>query len=98
MIQQIIDYKNVLEQIEGMIAESPYKKGFIIDKVGIAAPTFYRKLKTLSFTPDEVLAIAKLLNPREAILMEMQQSENEIDKGEFIEHSELTKQLRKEFL
>ena len=46
MIQQILDYKNVLVQIEGMIAESPYKKGFIIDKVGIPAPTFYRKLKT----------------------------------------------------
>lgn len=98
MIQQILDYKNVLVQIEGMIAESPYKKGFIIDKVGIPAPTFYRKLKTLSFTPDEVLSIAKLLNPREAILMEIEASEKEIDNGDFIEHSKLTAELRKEFL
>ena len=98
MIQQILDYKNVLEEIEGMINASPYKKGYIIDKVGIPAPTFYRKLKTLSFTPDEVLSIAKLLNPREAILMEMKQSEIEIDNGNYIEHADLSNQLRKEFL
>lgn len=98
MIQQIIAYKNVMAEVAGLIENSPYKKGYIIEKVGIAPPTFYRKLKTNSFTPDELLAIAKLLNPREAILMEMQQSEQEIDEGNYIEQTQLTKQLRKEFV
>ena len=78
MIEYILNYKNVLESLQGLIDTSPYKKSYIIKSVGIAAPTFYRKLKTLSFTPDETLRIVRLLTPEEANLHDLKQS---IEKG-----------------
>lgn len=40
MIQEIINYKNVLNLLEELIEKSPYKKKYIINKVGISSPTF----------------------------------------------------------
>ena len=74
MIEKVIEYKNVLNNLSDLIDDSPFKKGFIIEKVGISAPTFYRKLKSLSFTPDETLSIIKLLSPEDANLYELKQS------------------------
>ncbi|WP_343696324.1 hypothetical protein [Flavobacterium sp.] len=71
MIQEVIAYKNIVENIEGLIDNSPYKKNYIIEKIGIPSPTFYRKLKTQSFTPDEVLSIAKILSPEENYMLEL---------------------------
>lgn len=65
MIQEIIAYKNIVENIESLIDKSTYKRNYIIEKVGISSPTFYRKLKSHSFTPDEMLSIAKILSPEE---------------------------------
>lgn len=98
MIQQIYEYKKILDQVEVLLDKSPFKKGYIVEKVGISAPTFYRKIKDKTFTPDELLKIAKLIKPEEAILYELQQSERDYEEGNVIEHNEFMKQLRKEFL
>lgn len=74
MIQKIIEYKNLLNELGTLIENSPYKKGYIIEKVGISAPTFYRKLKSQTFTPDETLEIARLLTPEEAYLYDLKES------------------------
>ena len=74
MIQQVIEYKNILSSLGELIDKSPYKKGYIIEKIGITAPTFYRKLKSLSFTPDEALSIIRLITPEEAYLHDLKES------------------------
>ncbi|TDP03986.1 hypothetical protein [Flavobacterium sp. 245] len=98
MIQEIIAYKNILESIEGLIEKSAYKKNYIIEKVGISSPTFYRKLKTQSFTPDEVLSIAKILSPEENFMLDLkadiEQGKLDLKNGDFITHEEMLAELK----
>ncbi len=61
MREKVIEYKKVLEKVNLLIKSSPYKKNYIIKKTGMSSPTFYRKLKNNSFTPDELLKIIKLI-------------------------------------
>lgn len=77
MITEILNYKNVLEELPEMLNKSRFKMKYIIEKTGITSPTFYRKLKTLSFTVDEALTIAKILNPEEAYKQELLDSLND---------------------
>ncbi|SHF98490.1 hypothetical protein [Flavobacterium defluvii] len=99
MIQEIIAYKNILENIEGLIDKSTYKRNYIIEKVGISSPTFYRKLKTHSFTPDEMLSIAKILSPEENYILELkadiEQGKLDIKNGDFITHEEMLAKLKR---
>ncbi|WP_343694031.1 hypothetical protein [Flavobacterium sp.] len=99
MIQEVIAYKNIVENIEGLIDNSPYKKNYIIEKIGIPSPTFYRKLKTQSFTPDEVLSIAKILSPEENYMLELkadiEQGKLDIKNGDFITHEEMLDKLKR---
>jgi len=74
MIQEIIEYKKVLHSLESLIDSSPLKKGYIIKKTGITAPTFYRKLKTSSFTPEEAMNIVRIISPEDAYLHDLKES------------------------
>ena len=65
LIQEILDFKRVGEELAERIAESPYKKEFIIQQTNNSPATFYRKLKNKSFSPDELLGLAKILVPEE---------------------------------
>jgi len=76
MIQEIITYKNILDSLADLINKSALKKSFIIEASGIPSPTFYRKLKSLSFTADETLKIVRILNPEESYLQELKESIN----------------------
>lgn len=99
MIQEIITYKNIVENIESLINKSPFKKSYIIEKAGIPTPTFYRKLKTQTFTPDEVLSIAKVLSPEENFRLELkaeiEQAKREYKEGNFITHEEMLLELKR---
>ena len=98
MIQEIITYKNIVNSIEDLMDKSPFKKTYIIEKAGIPSPTFYRKLKTQSFTPDEMLAIAKILSPEENFKMELlkgiEQGKRDFKEGNFITHEEMLIELK----
>lgn len=98
MIQQVVEYKNILSRLGELIDKSPYKKGFIIEKVGISAPTFYRKLKSLSFTPDETLNIIRLITPEDAYLYDLKQSikrgKEDYKKGNIHDRSEVVEEIR----
>ncbi|KAF2079311.1 hypothetical protein [Flavobacterium sharifuzzamanii] len=98
MIQEIIAYKNIVDNIESLIEKSAYKKNYIIEQVGISSPTFYRKLKTKSFTPDEVLSIAKLLSPKENFILDLkadiEQGKLDLKNGDFITHEEMLAELK----
>jgi hypothetical protein len=98
MIQEIITYRNIVNNIEDLMNKSPFKKGYIIEKVGIPSPTFYRKLKTQTFTPDEMLSIAKILSPEENFRLELkaeiEQGKLDLENGDFITHEEMLEELR----
>lgn len=99
MIQEIIAYRNIVNNIEDLMNKSPFKKGYIIEKVGIPSPTFYRKLKSRTFTPDEVLSIAKILSPEEhfrlELLADIEQAKHEYREGNFITHEEMLLELKR---
>jgi len=98
MIQEVIAYKNIVDNIENLMDKSPYKKNYIIEKVGIPSPTFYRKLKSRTFTADEVLSIAKILSPEEnfrlELIAEIEQGKLDLENGDFITHEEMLEELR----
>lgn len=98
MIQEIITYKNIVNNIEDLMNKSAFKKSYIIEKAGIPSPTFYRKLKTQTFTPDEMLSIAKILSPEENFRLELkaeiEQAKREYKEGNFITHEEMLLELK----
>lgn len=99
MIQEIIAYRNIVNNIEDLMNKSPFKKGYIIERVGIPSPTFYRKLKSRTFTPDEVLSIARILSPEEhfrlELLADIEQAKQEYREGNFITHEEMLLELKR---
>ncbi|CAM3577318.1 hypothetical protein [Flavobacterium chungbukense] len=98
MIQEIIAYKNIVENIESLIDKSTYKRNYIIEKVGISSPTFYRKLKSHSFTPDEMFSIAKILSPEENFKIQLKadiaQGKLDYINGDYITHEEMLAELK----
>lgn len=99
MIQEIIAYKNIVNNIEDLMSKSPFKKTYIIEKVGIPSPTFYRKLKSQTFTPDELLSIAKIISPEENFRLhlkaEIENAEREYSEGNFMTHEEMLLDLKR---
>jgi hypothetical protein len=100
MIQEIIAYQNLLGNIDELMNKSPYKKGYIIEQIGMPNPTFYRKLKSQSFTANEMLEIAKILSPEEYYLMELKESiqrgKDDFKNGRFTAHENIVNEIRKE--
>ncbi len=98
MIQEILEYKNILGSLSALIDKSPYKKGYIIEQTGITAPTFYRKLKSLSFTPDEALNIIRIITPKEAFLHDLKESikrgKEDYKKGRVHERNEVYEEIK----
>ncbi|GAA3762736.1 hypothetical protein [Flavobacterium ginsengiterrae] len=98
MIAEIITYKNIVNNLETLMNDSPYKKNYIIEKVGIPSPTFYRKLKTQTFTPDEMLSIAKIISPEENFMLELkadiEQGKRDFENGDYITHEEMLAELK----
>ncbi len=100
MIQEIITYKNLVGRIDELMNKSPFKKKYIIDKIGMPNPTFYRKLKTSTFTVDEILEIAKILSPEEYYLMELKESikrgKEDYKNRRFSNHEDAVNEIKKE--
>lgn len=98
MIQEIINYKNVLNLLEELIEKSPYKKNYIINKVGISSPTFYRKLRNNSFTPDEALRIVRLIDPKEGYMHDLEEglkrAKDDLKNGRTFTTKEVLEEIR----
>lgn len=102
MIKLVSEYSNYLKELLLLIKKSPFKTAYLIEKLEIPKPTFYRKLKDNSFTVLEVEELTKILFPKEGYLKEIKEtidrSRKEIEEGNYIEHSELMKEIKEEFL
>jgi len=98
MIEVVSNYVIFLRELKDYIAKSPYKTSFIYETLKMNKVSFYRKLRTQSFTPIEVLNISKILFPAEAILLELDKSNKDKEVGRIIAHSEAMSLLRKKHL
>lgn len=98
MLREIIEYRKVAIQLDELIDKSPFKKKYIIEQLGLSSPTYYRKLQTQTFTINEMLVIAKLLDPLEynkwELLEEIEQAKEDIKRGKTISHSEMVERIK----
>jgi hypothetical protein len=98
MIQEILTYQKIVNGIDELMNKSPFKKNYIIEQVGIPGPTFYRKLKSQSFTPQEMLSIAKILSPEEHFMMELkveiEQGKLDYKEGRIYKHEDVLQEMK----
>ena len=98
MINIVKEFKKYRNTLPERIQNSDYKTQYFTKLLGLKQPTYYRKLKDNSFTIEEIELLTKALYSKETLLMELESAEQDYENGNVIEHSELNKQLRKEFL
>jgi len=100
MIAEIEKYIEIQNNIDQILKDSPFKISYIIEKTGIKKPTFFKKMKEKRFTSEELLSIAKVMEPiyrnetHEEILESLKRSEEDFRMGRTISHQELMKQAR----
>ena len=97
MIRVVEHYMLYLDELKDIIASSPFKTKFIYETIGVNKPTFYRKLKEKTFTPEEVMRLTRLLYPKETLLSELKEAQQEYKAGKGIDHETAMDMLRKQF-
>ena len=100
MIAEIEKYIEIQNSIDLILKESPFKISYIIEKTGIKKPTFFKKMKEKRFTSEELLAIAKVMEPvyrnetKEEILESLKRSEEDFRTGRTFSHEDVMKAAR----
>jgi len=97
MIQVVNEYVTFISQIKDQIHESPYKTSYFYEALDMTKQTFYRKLRSQTFAPDEVLILSKILYPAEALRIELQNSSVDKDQGKIIDHEEAMSLIRQRY-
>lgn len=101
MVAEIENYINIQNNIDEILKNSPFKMSYIIEKTGIKKPTFFKKLKEKRFTSEELLMIAKIVEPvyrnetKEEILESLKRSEEDFKNGRFHTYEEVLERSRK---
>jgi hypothetical protein len=102
MIAEIERYIEIQNNIDIILKNSPVKLSFIIEKSGIKKPTFFKKLKEKRFTPEELLTIAKNVEPKvwrnetkEEILESIKRSEEDFKNGRVHSYEEVKERSKK---
>lgn len=97
----IVNYENLVNSLPQLIKESKYKTEHFINIIGVATATFYRKLKTNSFTIDEVKIISKELYPLEFYKAELEESlklsEKQIKTGKVLANEDVLRKIRQKY-
>lgn len=97
MIEIVENYENYINSLPELIGKSYYKAEFFIQKLGLKHATYYRKLKSNSFTHQEVKLITSLLFPEEILMQELQKSEEDIKAGRTIDFEDFRQKLRAKY-
>ncbi|HEY1194980.1 hypothetical protein [Flavobacterium sp.] len=97
MLEIVQNYENYINSIPELIGKSYYKAEFFMQKLGLKHATYYRKLKSKSFTPQEVKLITSLLFPEEILMQELQKSEEDIKAGRTIDFADFKQKLRAKY-
>ena len=97
MIEIVQNYENYIDSLPNLIGKSYYKAEFFMQKLGLKHATYYRKLKSKSFTHQEVKLITTLLFPEEILIQELQKSEEDIKAGRTIDYADFKEKLRAKY-
>lgn len=98
MIAIVKDYKNYVNKLPEIIADTYYKADYFANGLDLKLPTYYRKLREKSFTLEEVEALTKLLYPKECykqeLLESLEDSRKEIKEGKSMTNEEMKQMMR----
>ncbi|KAF2080816.1 hypothetical protein [Flavobacterium sharifuzzamanii] len=98
MIEIVENYENYINSLPELIDKSYYKTEFFIQKLGLKHATYYRKLKSNSFTHQEVKLITSLLFPEEILMQELQKSQEDIKAGRTVDFEDFKQKLRAKYI
>ncbi|MBO6828530.1 MULTISPECIES: hypothetical protein [Flavobacteriaceae] len=102
MLDIVLEYKSLLENLHQYIEDSKYKKEHIINELGISRATFYNKLKKRSFSIPEMITLSSLLFPEDTKALEiknaLERSRKDSDAGRVLEHESVIAAARKKIL
>ncbi|GAA6767159.1 hypothetical protein [Flavobacterium johnsoniae] len=97
MIEIVENYENYINSLPELIGKSYYKAEFFIQKLGLKHATYYRKLKSNSFTHQEVKLITTLLFPEDILMQELKKSEEDIKAGRTITFEDFKQKLKTKY-
>jgi len=97
MIEIVENYEKYINSLPELIDKSYYKTEFFIQKLGLKHATYYRKLKSNSFTHQEVKLITSLLFPEEILMQELQKSQEDIEAGRTVDFEDFKQKLRAKY-
>jgi hypothetical protein len=97
MIEIVENYENYINDLPELINKSYYKAEFFMQKLGLKHATYYRKLKSKTFTHQEVKLITKLLFPEDMLKQELQKGEDDIISGRTIDFDDFKEKLRAKY-
>lgn len=81
----MLKYQSILFNIDKIIATSPYKASYIIEKLGMSSANYHKKKRDKSFSLTEMLKLTDLIDTEEMedkLLSEM--SIEAEKKGDFV--------------
>ena len=92
MIETIVEFKKLQEELPKKIADSKFKTTHFIKELGLSTATYYRKANSNNFTPDEMLKIAELVDPKAfykwKFNQEIKQAQAQIANGNYYTNEE----------
>lgn len=101
MVLEIVNYINVLNNIDQKLKSSPYKINYIIEKLGYKENTFFKKLKDKRFSPEELLKISEIILPEEykeyEIKKMIEEGLDDIEQGRVFDLKEIIKQKKEKY-
>ncbi|QSW89159.1 MULTISPECIES: hypothetical protein [Flavobacterium] len=97
MIEIVENYEKYIDSLPELINKSYYKAEFFMQKLGLKHATYYRKLKSKTFTHQEVKLITKLLFPEEMLIEELKKGEEDIRAGRTIDFDDFKERLRAKY-
>ena len=102
MLDIVLEYKSLLENLHQYIEDSKYKKEHIINELGISRSTFYNKLKKRIFSIPEMITLSSLLFPEDTKALEiknaLERSRKDSDACRVLEHESVIAAARKKIL
>lgn len=98
MIVEIQNYIKISNSIDEILKNSPFKLKFIIEKTGISEPSFFRKMREKKFSAEELLKIAEVIAPEEALLKSLQEAEEDFEKGNYYTLQDVLENSKNRFL
>ncbi|MHC0445264.1 hypothetical protein ACWA1F_07625 [Flavobacterium sp. 3-218] len=97
MIEMVESYEKYVDSLPELINKSYFKAEFFMQKLGLKHATYYRKLRSKTFTHQEVKLITTLLFPEEILIQQLQKGEEDIKAGRTIDFQDFKNELRAKY-